>query len=51
MIMAMVGVITGLMFSIVFSSSKDLIALIPLLGAVGGLVGYLIDKKKAKSDD
>ena len=43
--LAMVGVIIGIMLNIVFSNSPNVLALIPVAGAVGGLIGYLIDKK------
>jgi hypothetical protein len=46
---AMVGVIIGIMMTIVFSNSPNVIALIPVAGAVGGLIGYLIDKKKGNT--
>ena len=45
--MAMAGVIIGLMLNIVFSNSPNVLAIIPVAGALGGLTGYLIDKKMA----
>ena len=47
--LAMVGVIIGIMFNIVFSNSSNVLALIPVAGALGGLIGYFIDKRKMKS--
>jgi len=44
--LAMIGVIVGIMMTIVFKDSPNVIALIPVAGAVGGLIGYFIDKKK-----
>ncbi len=48
-IMAMVGAIIGIMLSIVFSNSKNMLAIIPVAGVIGGLIGTIIDRKKNKN--
>ena len=48
-IMAMVGAIIGIMLSIVFSNSKNMLAIIPVAGAIGGLIGTIIDRRKNKN--
>lgn len=41
-----VGLILGIMFSVVFSkSNNNVIYLIPILGAVGAILGTIIDQK------
>jgi lipoprotein signal peptidase len=44
--LAMIGVIIGLMMTIVFHESPNVLAFIPVAGAIGGLIGTLIDRKK-----
>ncbi len=48
-VLAIIGIVIGCTMSIVFSSSKMIIALIPVLGALGGLIGTLIDKRRLKN--
>lgn len=48
-IMAMVGAIIGIMLSIVFSNSANMLAVIPVAGVLGGLIGTIIDRKKNKN--
>lgn len=48
-IMAMVGTIIGIMLSIVFSNSKNMLAIIPVAGVIGGLIGTIIERKKNKN--
>ena len=48
-IMAMVGAIIGIMLSIVFSNSKNMLAIIPVAGVIGGLIGTIIDRRKNKN--
>ena len=45
--LAMIGAIIGIMMSIVFSKSANVIAIIPMATAVGALIGIIIDRKKA----
>ena len=47
-IMGMVGAIVGIMMSIVFSNSSNTLALIPVGGVLGGLIGTIIDRKNLK---
>lgn len=45
--LGIIGLILGIMFSVVFNkSSNNVIYLIPILGAVGAIVGAIIDKRK-----
>ncbi|HPF09841.1 MAG TPA: hypothetical protein PLP62_00165 [Flavobacteriaceae bacterium] len=46
--MAVVGLIIGMAMSIIFNKSSNVIALIPLTGALGGLIGAFIDKRRNK---
>jgi len=48
-IMAMVGAIIGIMLSVVFSKSPMVLAFIPVAGAIGGLFGMIIDKRRNKN--
>lgn len=48
-IMAMIGAIIGIMLSIVFSNSSNMLAIIPAAGVVGGLIGTIIDRKRNKN--
>ena len=45
-IMAMIGAIIGIMISVVFSNSSNLLAVAPVAGIIGGLIGTFIDKRK-----
>lgn len=45
-VMAMIGAIIGIMLSVVFSNSPNMIAIIPVTGALGGLIGTIIDKRR-----
>ena len=47
--MAMVGAIIGIMLSVVFSKSPMVLAFIPVAGAIGGLFGMIIDKRRNKN--
>ncbi|WP_298511576.1 hypothetical protein [uncultured Kordia sp.] len=47
--LAMIGVIIGLMMTIVFHKSPNVLAVIPVAGAIGGLIGTIIDKKRARN--
>jgi len=47
--LAMISAIIGIMMTIVFSQSSNVLAFIPVAGAVGALIGTLIDKKKKKN--
>lgn len=47
--LAMIGAIIGIMMTIVFSQSPNVLALIPAAGAVGGLIGTIIDKRKNRN--
>jgi hypothetical protein len=47
--LAMIGAIIGIMMTIVFSQSSNVLAFIPVAGAVGALIGTIIDKKKNKN--
>jgi lipoprotein signal peptidase len=44
-IMAMICAIIGLIFSIVFSNSSNMLIIIPVAGVAGGLIGAMIDGK------
>jgi len=47
--LAMIGGIIGIMMTIVFSKSSNVLALIPIAGAIGALIGTIIDRKKKKN--
>jgi len=47
--LAMIGAIIGLGMTIVFSQSSIVLAFIPLAGAIGALIGTIIDRKKNKN--
>ncbi|MEQ8424921.1 MAG: hypothetical protein RIA63_09425 [Cyclobacteriaceae bacterium] len=49
--LAVVGMIIGLMMTVVFSKSKNVIALTPAAVAIGGLIGTLIDKRKMSKEE
>jgi len=48
--LGIIGLIFGMMFSVVFNKSdNNVIYLIPILGALGTIVGAIIDKRKDKN--
>jgi len=47
--LAMIGAIIGIMMTIVFSQSSNVLAFIPAAGAIGALIGTIIDRKKNKN--
>ncbi len=45
--LGLMGLIFGIMLSIVFSkSNNDIIFIIPILGAIGAIVGAIKDRRK-----
>ena len=48
-IMAMIGAIIGIMLGIVFSKSDNALAIIPVAGVIGGLIGTVVGKKRNKN--
>jgi lipoprotein signal peptidase len=42
----MIGAIIGIMMTIVFGKSPMVLAFIPVAGAIGGLIGMIIDRKR-----
>lgn len=47
-IMAMMGSIIGIVYSIIFSNSQNILAIVPVAATVGGVIGAVIDYKKNK---
>jgi uncharacterized membrane protein YjjB (DUF3815 family) len=47
---AMIGAVIGLMMSIVFSKSSNVLTFIPIATIAGGLLAYLIEKRKKKAN-
>ncbi len=45
--LAMIGAIIGIMMTIVFSKSPNVLGFIPIASAIGGLIGVIIDKKNS----
>ncbi|WP_456437133.1 hypothetical protein [Psychroserpens sp.] len=43
---AMIGAIIGIMMTIVFSKSPNVLAFIPVASAIGALIGAIIDKRE-----
>lgn len=46
-VIAMIGAVVGIMLGIVFSNSSNLLAIIPVAGVLGGLVGTIIDRRRS----
>ena len=48
--LAMIGGIIGIMMTIIYSQSTNIIAVIPIAGVVGALIGTHIDKNRANNE-
>ena len=48
-VLTIIGIVIGSTMSIVFSSSQMIVVLIPVLGALGGLIGTFIDRRQSKN--
>lgn len=47
--LGMIGAIIGIMISIVFKDSANIITLAPAAGAIGALIGTIIHRRKEAS--
>jgi lipoprotein signal peptidase len=44
-VLTVIGLIIGMTMSLIFNKSENALALMPIAGALGGLIGTIIDRR------
>lgn len=50
-VLTIIGLIIGMTMGLIFNKSENAIALMPIAGALGGLIGTIIDKRTKNKNE